>query len=303
MPDKLVGIVEKYFAAVRDVHRLGAGTKERSFYPALAELLNALGQELKPKVLCLSDLGNTGAGHPDFGLFAANQVQKGEPRPGQVPERGVIEVKSAGDDAWLTADTAQVSKYFGAYRLVIVTNIRDFLIIGEGPDGRAAKLESFRLATDSKSFWDMAATPRKSADRIGRAFGEYLKRALTQSVALREPKDVAWFIASYARDALNRVEEDGALPALANVRAALEEALGVTFEAERGAHFFRSTLVQTLFYASSPPGFFSRGRHRLLRNISTGAPPSGISRCLSSARCSSRSPARRTSSRSGSSKC
>jgi hypothetical protein len=24
--------------------------------------------------------------------------------------------------------------------------------------------------------------------------------------------------------------------------------LGVTFEAEKGAHFFRSTLVQTLFY-------------------------------------------------------
>ena len=171
MPDKLVGIVEKYFAAVRDVHRLGAGTEERSFYPALAELLNALGQELKPKVLCLSDLGNTGAGHPDFGLFAANQVQKGEPRPGQAPERGVIEVKSAGDDAWLTADTAQVSKYFGAYRLVIVTNIRDFLIIGEGPDGRAAKLESFRLATDARSFWDVAATPRKSAEHLAARSG------------------------------------------------------------------------------------------------------------------------------------
>ena len=120
---------------------------------------------------------------------------------------------------------------------------------------------------------------------------------------MREPKDVAWFIASYARDALNRVEDAGGLPALANVRAALEEALGVTFEAERGAHFFRSTLVQTLFYASSPPGFFSRGRHTLLRNVSTGAPPSGISRCLSSARCSSRSPARRISSRFGSSRC
>jgi hypothetical protein len=93
---------------VQDVHRLGAGTRERSFYPALAELLNAVGQELKPKVLCLSDLGNTGAGHPDFGLFAANQVQKSEPRPGQAPERGVIEVKSAGDDAWLTAGSLDV---------------------------------------------------------------------------------------------------------------------------------------------------------------------------------------------------
>ena len=33
------------------------------------------------------------------------------------------------------------------------------------------------------------------------------------------------------------------------MRSALEEALGVRFEGERGAAFFRSTLVQTLFYA------------------------------------------------------
>ena len=92
------------------------------------------------------------------------------------------------------------------------------------------------------------AQPQKFAEQVGRSFGEFLKRALTQSVALREPKDVAWFLASYARDALQRVEAAGALPALGNVRSSLEEALGMTFEAEKGEHFFRSTLVQTLFY-------------------------------------------------------
>lgn len=248
MAEKLESIVESYFTRLRDEHGLGGGTKERSFYPALADLLNALGQDLKPKVLCLADLANTGAGHPDFGLYAANQVQKGEPRNGQMPERGVIEMKGVADETWLTADTKQVSKYFGAYRLVIVSNLRDFLIIGEGPNGEATRLEGFRLAQSAKAFWDMVATPRKSAAGVGRAFGEYLKRALTLSVALREPKDVAWFLASYARDALQRVEEAGGLPALANVRASLEQALGVTFEAEKGDHFFRSTLVQTLFY-------------------------------------------------------
>ena len=248
MADELIKIVEKYFAGLGDVHRLGAGTKERSYYPALAELLTALGRELKPNVICLSDLGDTGAGHPDFGLFAANQVQKGEPRRGQVPERGVVEMKGVADETWLTAKSRQVSKYFGAYRLVLVSNIRDFLIIGEGPEGLATKLEGFRLAPDAKSFWDLVSTPRKSAEHVGRAFGEYLKRAMTQSVALREPRDVAWFLASYARDALHRVKEVGNLPALANLRSSLEEALGVTFDADKGDAFFRSTLVQTLFY-------------------------------------------------------
>ncbi|TGS97478.1 DNA methyltransferase [Mesorhizobium sp. M2D.F.Ca.ET.171.01.1.1] len=248
MSDRLIQIVERYFARLRDERGLGTGTKERSYYPALADLLNAIGQELKPKVICLSDLANTGAGHPDFGLYAANQVQKGEPRKGQPPERGVIEMKGVADETWLTAETKQVSKYFGAYRLVIVSNLRDFLIIGEGQSGEATKLERFRLASNAKSFWDMVAEPRKSAEEVGRAFGEYLKRALTQSVALREPRDVAWFLASYARDALQRVEGAGDLPALANVRSSLEQALGVTFDPEKGNHFFRSTLVQTLFY-------------------------------------------------------
>jgi hypothetical protein len=248
LSDRLEQIVAAYFSDLRDKRGLGAGTPERSYYPAVAALLDALGQQLKPKVLCLSDLSNTGAGQPDFGLYVASQVQRGEPKKGQAPERGVIEMKPVKDDAWLTADTKQVSKYWGAYRLVIVTNLRDFLILGEGPNGSVARLETFRLAKSEAAFWEMVATPQKSAKQNGRTFGEYLSRALAQSVALREPKDVAWFLASYARDALQRVEDAGALPALANVRSALEEALGVVFEEEKGDHFFRSTLVQTLFY-------------------------------------------------------
>ena len=44
------------------------------------------------------------------------------------------------------------------------------------------------------------------------------------------------------------MEAAGDVPSLSVVRSALEEALGVRFEGQRGAAFFRSTLVQTLFY-------------------------------------------------------
>ncbi|MEJ0090150.1 MAG: N-6 DNA methylase [Limisphaerales bacterium] len=71
---------------------------------------------------------------------------------------------------------------------------------------------------------------------------------MLHAAPLNNPKDVAFFLASYARDARARVEGAGNLPALAAVRGALEEALGMKFEAEKGEHFFRSTLVQTLFY-------------------------------------------------------
>ena len=71
-----------------------------------------------------------------------------------------------------------------------------------------------------------------------------------QRAAPAEPKDLARLLASHARDGLARVEAAGEAPALAVVRSALEEALGVRFEGAQGARFFRSTLVQTLFYGA-----------------------------------------------------
>jgi hypothetical protein len=248
MASTMQGAVETYFTRLSQLRSTGGTTAETSYYGALEALLNEIGGTLKPKVFCVPQLADQGADHPDFGLYTANQCQRGTPRAGQKPERGVIEVKGLADQTWLTAETQQISKYWSAYRLVLVTNYRDFLLLGENTQGAATKLETFRLTNTAQEFWSRLLTPRKYAQEVGQSFGEYLKRVLTQSVSLREPRDVAWFLASYARDALSRVEEKGDIPALAAVRAGLEEALGVHFEGDKGGHFFRSTLVQTLFY-------------------------------------------------------
>ena len=239
---------ETYFTDLGRVRASGGATGERSSYGPLANLLNAVGATLAPKVFCVGELADQGAGHPDFGLYAAKQVQQGRPREAQVPERGVVEVKAAGDDAWLTAAGDQVSRYWGRYRLVLVTNTRDFVLVGEDAAGRPTKLETFRLAADADTFVRRLETPRAFAREVGAGLGEYLTRALSHRAALAEPKDLAWLLASYARDGLTRVEAAGDSPPLAAVRAALEDALGVRFEGERGARFFHSTLVQTLFY-------------------------------------------------------
>ena len=126
---------ETYFADLRRVRASGGATGERSSYGPLANLLNAVGATLTPPVFCVGELADQGAGHPDFGLYAAKQVQQGRPREGQVPERGVVEVKAAGDDAWLTATGDQVSRYWERYRLVLVTNTRDFVLVGEDATG------------------------------------------------------------------------------------------------------------------------------------------------------------------------
>ena len=246
--NKLKAAVEDYFADLRRIRATGGGTGELSYYPPLNNLLNAVGGSLRPRVHCVSQLAQQGAGHPDFGLYAARQVSKGQPKQGQVPEGGVIEVKPASDDAWLTADSAQVSRYWGRYRLVLVTNTRDFVLLGEDSQGNPAKLETFRLADSAADFEAKMQHPRAFANSVGPALVEYLGRALSHRAMLAEPRDLARLLASYARDGLARVEASGDASSLTVVRSALEEALGVRFEGERGAAFFRSTLVQTLFY-------------------------------------------------------
>ena len=245
---KAITAVEAYFSHLRLVRASGGATDERSLYVPLANLLNAVGGTLRPKVFCVQELADQGVGHPDFGLYTAQQVQKSKPKSGQKPERGVIEVKPVEDDAWLTAESDQVAGYWQGYRQVLVTNARDFILVGEDAGGHPVRLESLRLADSAAQFDAKLEHPRAFANEVGPGLGEYLTRVLSHAASLAEPKDVAWLLASYARDGLARVERAGDATSLASLRSALEESLGVKFEGDRGAAFFRSTLVQTLFY-------------------------------------------------------
>ncbi len=245
---KLTTAVEEYFSDLRRIRASGGATGELSTYPALANLINAVGATLRPKVFCVVELADQGAGHPDIGLYASGQVKRGKPGDGQIPERGVVEVKGPGDDAWLTAESSQVSGYWDKYRLALVTNTRDFVLLGEDAAGGPSKMETFRLADSEGEFEAALQKPRAFAHKVGAGLGEYLCRALSHRATIVEPSDLAWLLASYARDGLARVEAAADSSSLSVLRSALEDALGVKFEGERGAAFFRSTLVQTLFY-------------------------------------------------------
>ena len=247
---KLTTAVEQYFTDLRNIRGSGGATPELSYYTPLNNLLNAIGGALRPKVFCVGAMAQQGADHPDFGLYAANQVQKGKPREGQRPERGVIEVKPASEDAWITADSYQVSKYWGFYRIVLVNQTRgDFVLLGENAKGQPSKLETFRLAESAEDFNSRIQKPRAFARDVGPGLAEYLSRGLSHTTALTEPRDLARLLASYARDGLaTRRVLTMMHHHWQRLRSALEEALGIQYRGDLGASFFRSTLVQTLFY-------------------------------------------------------
>ncbi len=245
-------ILEDYLSALKIVWKSGAAVPETSCYPALSNLFNAVGKTLKPQVRCVMGLRNSGAGMPDGGLFTADQFRHqtdDAPQAGQLPARGAIEAKGTRPNVQEIAHSQQVKNYLKTYGIVLVTNLREFAIVERGPEGEPVERETFALARDEKDFRQhKVANPRGTAQLQGEPFVEFIRRACLHAAPLGNPKDVAWFLASYARDALYRVERQKELPALQAVREELEGALGMKFTDERGEHFFRSTLVQTLFY-------------------------------------------------------
>jgi len=237
-----------YLRDIQYIHDTGAGVKETSYYPALSNLFNAVGKELQPAVQCIITIKNQGAGLPDGGFFIAGEVQpdsNAQWGTGQMPARGTTEVKGADEDVLLIAQTDQVQRYCGRYGQVLVTNLRDFLLVARNLDGECIPLERFSLVPDAATLW--SAVPQKLAKELGERFEDYLRRVMLRASPITTPRDLAWLLASYAREALARTMATEN-PALNEVRSVLEDALSMRFVGVKGKHFFRSTLVQTLFY-------------------------------------------------------
>ncbi len=92
---------------------------------------------------------------------------------------------------------------------MLVTIYRDFLLVGRDQFGRRVNLEHFRLAVSADAFWALKVGPGREDQALARRFEEFVTRILLHNAPLSQPKDVAWFLASYARDALARIEAEG----------------------------------------------------------------------------------------------
>ena len=242
--------LEKFLHDVDEIHSSRAAVDETPYYGSLETLFNEIGKTLDPRVRCIIHPKDRGAGQPDGGFFTIEQFDKKaghELKQAQIPSRGAIEVKPPREEATQVALGEQVGRYLARYRQVVVTNLRQFILMGHDTDSKPCILEKYELADSEKAFWAAAAHPHKTDDLHSVRFTEYVKRVMLHAAPLDAPEDVAFFLASYAREALARIELVGLEP-LKAVRNALEEALGLKFEGEKGEHFFRSSLVQTLFY-------------------------------------------------------
>jgi len=96
---------ENYLTRLREIRSSGEAVDETSYYDALSNFFNEIGKSPKPRVHCILQLKNRGAGNPDGGLFTEDQLKKRQGEENflpQNPARGASEIKPAKDDACVT---------------------------------------------------------------------------------------------------------------------------------------------------------------------------------------------------------
>jgi hypothetical protein len=229
-------VLETYLNRLHEIRATNRGTPELSYRAALENLLNAVGGGLDLELQATAELADTGAGRPDFGVF--------EKRSGNF--RAAVEVKRVEEDTPQTADGRQVARYWKHYGCVLVTNYRDFLLVVKEPDAKTPSVVGrYQLAAGEESFW--RGKPRTVAKEHGQGLLDFLAGAMTRIAPIARPADLAADLARHAREAKRRLAEHD-MSAVEPLQEAMEQALGLHFQGDEGAAFFRSSLVQTLFY-------------------------------------------------------
>lgn len=213
---------------------LGVGVPETSGYPALANLLNAVGDSLKPKISAVIHPANNGAGIPDGALFSAKELKKHGHEANTLfgklkPERGVIEVKPLDKDLSSFESSPQVLGYLESYGQILLTNYRSFST-WSWENGKPVRGEHYHFAASPEDFRTKAHALRTNKDHPEyERLWQFLRRALLATARISTPEDLAAFLASYARDARARIEI-APLKTLEHIRKALGDSFGISFE-------------------------------------------------------------------------
>lgn len=237
----------EYIKAVRKVH--GKGTPENTYLPLLKELLDGLLADYE--VITHPAKGEQGL--PDFALRekgGAENVALGEAEALDTPLHK-------------NAHGLQQAQGYARQAPTLLTNFYEFVVL----DGDT---ELGRYSIPHADLTGNAAPATLVAAHL-EPLSALLNVWASARGSLRRPQKIAELLAYYARQALNNLEGQQA-DALAPLRKAMEDALGTSFSvpriekgkrsaeqqrreevkwAEKQAeldHFFRSSLVQALFY-------------------------------------------------------
>ena len=240
----LAETISDYVRETRKLESLPSST-ETSFYPDLKALLSAV---LKSERLPFDVItGTSESGDmPDFVLGDSALFV------------GVYgEVKRAdttlGDLAVSTEQNDQIGRYLSQTGVVLLCNVRGIGLLTCDPSFQRERGKPVppnkRVLEKTVDLWSSVSGKQKVDPAAVEDLVAIAGRAVTDLARIGLPADLAKILAREAREAKAAMPDD-----LAPVKPLLDDyrqALGLAFDVddEKGARFFRSSLVQSIFYA------------------------------------------------------
>jgi Type ISP C-terminal specificity domain/N-6 DNA Methylase len=229
-----------------------SSTTERSYYPIIRELWSRLLEQrgLPFEVRAETSerrTGGPGADLPDLALYDRGEFVA-----------VFAEVKttsvSVEEMAVSTERNDQVGRYLSQTGVVLLCNVRAVGLLACKPGyqrtATAVPLDQRELL-ETVDLWPTEDALKKGKpiekDAIA-ALGELLERAVTEFAPVADPLSLARILARQARRAKADLPER--FESVASLLEDYRKALGLTFdlETEKGAEFFRSSLIQTAYY-------------------------------------------------------
>ncbi len=247
MPN-LTPFIANYIAETKKLAAVPTST-ELTFYPEIKSLLTAI---LKDGALPFEVRTSTSEaqGMPDFVLGDAAMFVGVY---GEVKREDV----TLKDLAASTEQNDQVGRYLSRTGVVLLSNIRGFGLLAcrtgyvrtpglpVNPVHRELLKTVDLWSAASGSLGHLKIDQSAIDDLV-----EIVERSVTDFAPIADPADLAKILARQARDAKLALPED--LKPVAPLLEDYRQALGLAFDVsdEKGDRFFRSSLVQTLFYSA-----------------------------------------------------
>jgi hypothetical protein len=230
-----------------------ASTTEKSYYPAIKELwsrlLESRGLPFEVRVETSEHRsGATGADAPDLALYDRGEFVS-----------VLTEVKPPATDIEDMAVSVerkdQIGRYLAQTGVVLLCNVRAVGVLACKPGyvrrpGAPVPPEQ-RDLLDTVDLWpsvDALGKGKPISKDAEEALAELLERAVTEFAPIADPASLARILARQARRAKADLPER--FDSVAGLLEDYRTALGLSFDlgTEKGAEFFRSSLIQTAYY-------------------------------------------------------
>lgn len=250
MSINLADAVATYCADTRNLEALPT-TTETTFYPDIRTLLSTVLKAEKLPFDVRTGTSEKGQGSHDMPDFVLGDGALFVGVYGEVKRAGTTLEELAAS----TEQKDQIGRYLAQTGVVLLCNVRGFGLLTCKPGYVRAgatpvppEQRELERKVDLWSAVPIGARPKVDGSAITDLV-EMITRAVTDLARIGAPADLAKILARQARQAKDALPED--LKPLKPLLDDYRQALGLAFDVddEKGARFFRSSLVQSVFYA------------------------------------------------------